>query len=82
MLAPHTHPKPEIVTVISGAVRAGMGETEDPSKAQAVPARGFYVFSPGMVHFVTADEDTVIQINTVGPWGFNYVNPKDDPRQK
>jgi hypothetical protein len=26
--------------------------------------------------------DTVIQISTNGPWDLNYVNPKDDPRQK
>jgi len=24
----------------------------------------------------------VIQLNSTGPWGINYVNPKDDPRQK
>ena len=28
------------------------------------------------------DEETVIQISTVGPWGLTYVNPEDDPRQK
>jgi hypothetical protein len=28
------------------------------------------------------DEDTVVQINSTGPWGLTYVNPKDDPRQK
>ena len=28
-IAPHTHPKPEVVTVISGAIRFGMGETAD-----------------------------------------------------
>ncbi len=59
-----------------------MGETVDPSKAQGVPAGGLYTFSPGMAHFVTADDDTIIQINTGGPWVFSYVNPKDDPRQK
>jgi quercetin dioxygenase-like cupin family protein len=82
VIAPHTHPKPEVVTVLSGAIRAGMGETVDPSKAQAVPAGGFYVFPPGMAHFVTTDEDTIIQLNSIGPWALNYVNPKDDPRQK
>ena len=33
-IAPHTHPKPEIVTVISGTVSLGMGETADHGKAQ------------------------------------------------
>ncbi len=38
---PHTHPKAEVVTVISGTVHVGMGETADKSKAQALAAGGF-----------------------------------------
>ena len=30
----------------------------------------------------TASEATVVQISTTGPWGLEYVNPKDDPRQR
>jgi quercetin dioxygenase-like cupin family protein len=81
-IAPHSHPKPEVVTVISGTFRIGMGENADPSKAQALPAGGFFAFPPGMVHYASTDEDTVVQLNSIGPWGLNYVNPKDDPRQK
>jgi quercetin dioxygenase-like cupin family protein len=81
-IAPHSHPKPEVVTVISGTFRIGMGETADPSKAKALTAGGFFAFPPGMTHFASTDEDTVIQLNSTGPWTLNYVNPKDDPRQK
>jgi quercetin dioxygenase-like cupin family protein len=81
-IPPHTHPKPEIVTVISGTFRLGMGENADVSKALALPAGSFFVMAPGMVHAAFADEDTVIQLNSTGPWGITYVNPKDDPRQK
>jgi hypothetical protein len=28
-----------------------------------------------MAHFVFFDEDTVIQLNSIGPWGLSYVNP-------
>jgi quercetin dioxygenase-like cupin family protein len=80
-IPPHTHPKPEIVTVISGAVRLGMGETADQSKAQQLPTSSFFALAPGMAHYIFFDEDTVVQINTSGPWGLNYVNPKDDPRK-
>lgn len=45
------------------------------------PAGSFYATPPGMVHQFAAD-DTVVQGNSTGPWGINYVNPKDDPRQK
>lgn len=81
-IPPHTHPKPEVVTVISGTFRLGMGEKADKSKAQALPAGSFFALSPGMAHFAFADEDTVIQLNSTGPWGLNYVNPADDPRKK
>jgi hypothetical protein len=32
-----------------------------------------------MAHYAFTDEETVVQINSNGPWGINYVNPKDDP---
>jgi len=35
-----------------------------------------------MAHFAFVDEDTVIQLNSTGPWGLTYVNPADDPRNK
>src|SRR5262249_20330715 len=63
-IAPHTHPKPEIVSVISGTVRLGMGETADRAKAQVLPAGSLFALSPGMVHYYFADEDTVIQLQS------------------
>jgi quercetin dioxygenase-like cupin family protein len=81
-IPPHSHPKPEIVTVISGTFQIGMGDAADKSKVTALPAGGFFGFPPGMTHFAFIDEDTVVQINSNGPWGLTYVNPKDDPRQK
>jgi quercetin dioxygenase-like cupin family protein len=81
-IPPHTHPVHEVVTVISGTTRLGMGETADHSKAQVLPAGSFFALPTGTAHYFFIDEDAVIQISTNGPWGLNYVNPKDDPRQK
>jgi quercetin dioxygenase-like cupin family protein len=81
-IAPHTHPKPEIVTVLSGTLLLGMGDTADKSKARPLPTGSFFAFSPGMTHYVFADEETVLQLNSNGPWGLKYINPKDDPRNK
>jgi quercetin dioxygenase-like cupin family protein len=79
---PHTHSTPEIFTVISGTTRVGMGTIADRGTAPTVPMGSFVALSPGMAHYVFADEDTVVQISTTGPWGINYINAKDDPRQK
>jgi hypothetical protein len=81
-ISPHTHPVPEVVTVISGTFKLGSGETAEKDKAQPLPAGSFFAFSPGMVHFAYTDEETVVQVSSTGPWGLSYVNPQDDPRQK
>lgn len=81
-IAPHTHPKPEIVTVISGTARLGMGDSGDPAKAKVLPTGSFFALSPGMPHYFSTDDETVIQLNSTGPWSLTYVNPKDDPRQR
>jgi quercetin dioxygenase-like cupin family protein len=81
-IPPHWHPKPEVVTVLSGTFRLGTGKTADQSKAEPLPAGSFFAFAPGMAHYAYADGDTIIQLNSTGPWGLTYVNPKDDPRQQ
>jgi len=80
-IAPHTHPKPEIVTVISGTLLLGMGESADRAATQALPAGSFFAFEPGMAHYVFTDVETVVQLNSTGPWNITYVDPADDPRQ-
>jgi hypothetical protein len=68
--------------VLSGTARLGMGTTADHDKAQVLPAGSFFALSPGLAHYFFADEDTVLQLNSTGPWDIKYVNAKDDPRQK
>ena len=79
-IAPHTHPRPELVTVISGKLSLGFGQSVDRAKTQALPAGSFASMAPGVAHYVLAEEDSVYQINAVGPWGMDYLDPKDDPR--
>lgn len=81
-IPPHTHPKPEIVTVISGAFSVGMGNVADRAKADALPAGSFFAFDPGLAHYAHVDEETVVQISSTGPWGIKYVNSADNPRHK
>lgn len=81
LLPPHTHPKPEIVTVISGTFHLGMGDVADRSETKPLPPGSFFAFSPGMAHYAYTDEETVIQLNSTGPWSLTYVNAADDPRR-
>ena len=70
-IPPHSHPAQEVVTVVSGTINLGMEETADQSKTKALPVGTFYVLPIGMAHFARFDEETVLQVNTIGPWGIN-----------
>ena len=80
-IAPHTHPKPEILTVISGAFHIGMGTQANPAGARRLAAGSFFAFDPGLAHYAHVEEETVVQLSSTGPWTINYVNPADDPRR-
>jgi quercetin dioxygenase-like cupin family protein len=79
-IQPHTHPKVERITVISGTFNIGMGEKFDPKGMQAMPAGTYGYWPAGMTHFVSATGETVLQFHGTGPWTIKYVNPADDPR--
>jgi quercetin dioxygenase-like cupin family protein len=79
-IAPHTHPTPERITVISGSFHIGMGDKFDESAARELGAGGFTVLPPGMKHFAWTTGDTIVQINSEGPFVIKYVNLADDPR--
>jgi len=79
-IAPHTHPKTERVTVISGTLLLAMGDNLDRSAAKPLNT-GTYGFWPaGMKHAAWSEGLTIIQLHGIGPWQINYVNPADDPR--
>ncbi|MGH7458625.1 MAG: cupin domain-containing protein [Longimicrobiaceae bacterium] len=79
-IPPHVHPVDERVTVISGTFAVGMGEEFDVSEAIDLPAGTYAALAPNTPHFAIARGETVIQLNNIGPWSINYVNPEDDPR--
>ena len=81
-IAPHTHPAVEHVTVLSGTFYMGPGDQVDPEKAVALTPGSFAAFQPGHSMFAWTEEETVIQVHGVGPWGITYINPADDPSKK
>jgi quercetin dioxygenase-like cupin family protein len=76
----HMHSKPEVLTVISGNLGLGMGPAADRAKVESLPAGSFASMPAGVVHYVFVDEESVIQINAIGPWDIDYVDPRSDPR--
>jgi mannose-6-phosphate isomerase-like protein (cupin superfamily) len=79
---PHTHPHRENVTVISGTMKFGMGDTFDASKMMSFGAGSFAYLDPSMHHDATASGETIIQIHGESPAKFNWINPADDPSMK
>lgn len=81
-IPPHSHPGDEHVTVLSGAIHVSMGDAFDPVKAKSLGA-GSYALLPGRNnHFAFFKEETILQLNSMGPWDITYANPADDPRKK
>lgn len=77
---PHTHPTAEHLTVISGSFKVGMGEKFDEASAHEMTAGSFVSLPANMAHFAMSNAESIIQINSEGPFQINYVNPSDDPR--
>jgi quercetin dioxygenase-like cupin family protein len=77
----HTHPNDENVTVLSGTFHIGTGEKLDETKGEGLKAGGYMHMPKGIRHFAWFSEDTIIQLNGVGPAGIAYVDPADDPRK-
>ena len=79
-IPPHTHPKTERVTVVSGTLKIAMGDQLERSKAHSLTAGSFGYWPAGMKHAGWAEGETILQVHGVGPWAINYLNPADDPR--
>ena len=79
---PHWHPTDENVTVMSGAMVAGMGEKWDDAAMKTFTAGGFARMPAKSPHYVVAKGETVVQVHGTGPFALTYVNPADDPRTK
>ena len=82
-LMPHSHPEDRIYTVMSGVFYIGLGEQFDGEKVKAYPP-GCLVVLPGDTphfHFAKSGE-YVTQVTAIGPLGLEYMDSKDDPRNK
>lgn len=79
-IPPHLHPEDEHVTVISGGFGMSVGRELDRMAAPLLAPGSFVHIPAGEAHYAWTVEETVVQINAMGPFGIEYVDEKDDPR--
>lgn len=83
VVAPHTHPTDENLTIIAGTVYHAMGEKFDRAAGVKMGRGDFVYLAADTAHSAwTGDEPAEVQITGTGPFTLKYVNPADDPTPK
>ena len=78
----HHHSKDEILTLIAGRFAVASGDKLDRTASPYLAPSSFVHLPAGMPHYAWVEGETIVQINGSGPFDVNYVDPKDDPRNK
>ena len=82
-LMPHKHPEDRVYTVISGVFYIGLGDRFDADKLEAYPPGSVVVLPGDTHHFHWAKSgEYVSQVTVIGPLGLEFIDPKDDLRNK
>lgn len=68
----HTHLINEYDTIISGNLYFGWGTTADQNHAQLLAPGSFISIPAHASHYAWTKEETIIQVNGIGPWGMVY----------
>ncbi len=73
---PHWHHKDRMVSVISGTLHYGYGDTFDEAKLRALPPGSFFTEPAKQPHFAWAKSgDVIVQVTAVGATGTTYLPP-------
>ena len=79
---PHSTPAAETITVLSGLLYIGVGDTFDRTKAKRM-AVGSFVELPGKIsHYSWNPSEVIVEVHSIGPSPMSYANPADDPSKK
>ena len=82
-MMPHQHREDRVYTVISGVFYIGRGDQFDAAKLEAYPPGSVVILPGNTPHFHWAKSgEYVTQVTAIGPLGLEYINLKDDPRNK
>ena len=82
VMPPHWHSEVERVTVISGSLNWGVGDVMNRGATRHLPAGSVIVMPARLHHYAWTNEETVFQLNVLGPRTVSYVNPEEDPAHK
>jgi quercetin dioxygenase-like cupin family protein len=80
-VAAHIHPNDYDLTVLSGTMYLGIGDTFDAARGDGLKAGGYLHLPKNTHHYEWNTEDTVIQLSGIGSAGMTYLDPSDDPRK-
>lgn len=80
-IALHWHPTDEHVTVLEGDLSLRMGDG-DRAHSRSFGPGGYAVLPAQMNHAASTEGGNVVQVEGMGPFQLNYVDPEDDPRQR
>jgi quercetin dioxygenase-like cupin family protein len=72
-IAPHTHGDTENVTVLSGTLMVGVGNSVDPASMLALTPGSYASIPAETSHYAMAKGETVVQVNGVGPASMTLV---------
>ncbi len=64
---PHAHAELEQVTVISGTLLLGLGDTMDMSKGTPLGPGSFLEMPPNVHHWAAAKGETIVELHGIGP---------------
>lgn len=73
----HWHSTDEEVTVLSGTLNVGMGDKVDKSQSTALTSGGYQIVPANAHHYVWTTDETIIQLDGMGPRTTVFVNPAE-----
>jgi quercetin dioxygenase-like cupin family protein len=80
-IPPHWHTRDEQLTIVSGAFVLHMGDTME-APASTLTAGGFHFLPGKMHHAAETTEETIVQVDGMGPFDIHYLNAADNPNPK
>lgn len=75
-MSPHTHPKDERVTILSGNVSVAFGKEAKHADAVHFGPGDYYVNKRDAIHTVWIDQPAILQITGIGPWEVHFADKK------